>query len=76
MGHRDLPAQQLRRRAEAALGLVSAMTNNQSLASWNTGAAKSAILDCVARVTSAGAADFVPPNERIVVFDNDGTLLV
>lgn len=44
------------------------------LPSWNNGAAKSAIVDFVVRVTSAGEKDFVPVNERIAVFDNDGTL--
>ena len=32
------------------------------------------ILDFVARVTTEGGADFVPPAERIATFDNDGTL--
>ena len=45
-----------------------------SLPSWNDGAAKSSILDFVARVTREGGPDFVPPAERIAVFDNDGTL--
>lgn len=44
------------------------------LTSWNTGAAKSAIVDFVARVTREGGPDFVRPAERIAVFDNDGTL--
>ena len=44
------------------------------LPSWNDGAAKSAILDFVARVTAEGGLDYVPPAERIAVFDNDGTL--
>ncbi|MEZ5832624.1 MAG: HAD family hydrolase [Dongiaceae bacterium] len=43
------------------------------LPSWREGPAKAAILDFVARVTSGGA-DFVPPEQRIAVFDNDGTL--
>jgi phosphoglycolate phosphatase-like HAD superfamily hydrolase len=47
---------------------------SDSLPSWNDGAAKSAILDFVARVTNEGGPDFVPPPERIAVFDNDGTL--
>ena len=42
--------------------------------SWNDGAAKRAIVDFVARVTTQGGSDFVPPAERIAVFDNDGTL--
>jgi phosphoserine phosphatase len=44
------------------------------LPSWNDGAAKSAILDFVARVTREGGKDFVLPAERIATFDNDGTL--
>lgn len=44
------------------------------LPSWNDGAAKKAIADFVARVTRDGGPDFVPPAERIAVFDNDGTL--
>lgn len=45
-----------------------------ALPSWNECAAKQAILDFVRRVTSHGESDFVPENERIAVFDNDGTL--
>ena len=44
------------------------------LPSWNEGAAKSAILSFVTRVTTEGSPDFVPAPERIAVFDNDGTL--
>ena len=42
----------------------------EPLASWNDGAAKDAVLRFVERVNSAG----VPPEERVAVFDNDGTL--
>src|SRR6478735_6191003 len=44
------------------------------LPSWNQGKARQAILDFVARVTQAGGAEYVPPDARIAVFDNDGTL--
>ena len=44
------------------------------LASWNDTAPKQAITALVERVTKLGSADFVPPAERIAVFDNDGTL--
>ena len=44
------------------------------LASWNDGTAKQAIIDFVAAVTKKGGPDYVPPAERIAVFDNDGTL--
>ncbi|MGO9496231.1 MAG: HAD family hydrolase [Solirubrobacteraceae bacterium] len=40
------------------------------LASWNPGAARSAVEDFVQRTVSAG----VPVEERLAVFDNDGTL--
>lgn len=44
------------------------------LPSWNAGETKAAILDFVERVTRPGSADFLPGEERIAVFDNDGTL--
>jgi hypothetical protein len=44
------------------------------LPSWNEGPAKTAIVDFVERTIRHGAPDFVPPAERIAVFDNDGTL--
>jgi phosphoglycolate phosphatase-like HAD superfamily hydrolase len=44
------------------------------LPSWNDGIAKQAILNFVAQVTTANRPTFVPPADRIAVFDNDGTL--
>ena len=44
------------------------------LPSWNDGAAKKSVVEFVAKVTKEGGSDFVPPAERIAVFDNDGTL--
>jgi phosphoserine phosphatase len=46
----------------------------QVLPSWNAGASRAAILNFVTRVTKEGGPDYVPPPERIAVFDNDGTL--
>ena len=46
------------------------------LPSWNDGPAKQAILDFVAKTTKEGGPDFVPYDERIAVFDQDGTLWV
>lgn len=46
----------------------------EPLASWNEGPAKAAIVGFVAAVTDEAGEDFVPPPERIAVFDNDGTL--
>ncbi len=47
---------------------------SQPLPSWRSGKARDAIVEFVDAVTVQGGADFVPPAERIAVFDNDGTL--
>ncbi len=58
-----------------ATGSVAvARAQSDPLPSWNDGATKKAITDFVARVTMQGGAEFVPPAERVAVFDNDGTL--
>jgi len=44
------------------------------LASWREGPAKKAIIDFVARTCGEGESPPVPPEERVAVFDNDGTL--
>ena len=41
-----------------------------------TGPAKQSILQFVAKTTKAGSPEFVPPEERIATFDQDGTLWV
>ena len=48
----------------------------QPLASWNEGPAKQAILDFVRATTDQASPKFVPPEERIATFDQDGTLWV
>ena len=44
------------------------------LDTWNDGPTKSAIVDFVGRITHEGSSDFVEPEARVAVFDNDGTL--
>ncbi|MEO1129940.1 MAG: HAD family hydrolase [Planctomycetota bacterium] len=44
------------------------------LDSWNDTQPREDIADFVARVSTSGSPDYVPPSERIAVFDNDGTL--
>ncbi len=58
------------------LALTSCLTINgqDPLASWQDGPSKHAILEFVAKVTDSSTDSFVPPAERIAVFDNDGTL--
>lgn len=53
---------------------VMGWQDHPELSSWNASASRQAIIDFVGRVTKEGSADFVPPAERIAVFDNDGTL--
>jgi len=43
------------------------------LPSWNDREAKQAIIQFVARVTTKGGPDFVPSEQRIATFDQDGT---
>lgn len=45
-----------------------------TLGTWHDGPAKAAITDFAAMVTTPGGARFVPPEQRVAVFDNDGTL--
>ncbi len=45
------------------------------LVTWNDTENRSAIIEFTERVTSKSSPTFVPPSERIAVFDNDGTLL-
>ncbi len=59
-----------------ATASLSASARTDPLPSWNDGPAKQAILDFVARATTEGGPDFVPPAERIAAFDQDGTLWV
>jgi len=58
----------------AGLAVASTAYAADPLPSWNDGAAKKSILQFVAQVTQKGSPEFVPPAERIAVFDNDGTL--
>ena len=58
----------------AFLCLCTASAFGQELPSWNDGPAKRAILEFVAAVTRPNSPDLVPGEQRIAVFDNDGTL--
>ena len=47
-----------------------------ALSSWNDGPAKQAILDFVRDTTDQASPKFVPPEDRIATFDQDGTLWI
>lgn len=57
-----------------AIALAGLARAADSLPSWNDTGPKKAIVAFVEKVTKEGSPDFVPPNERIATFDNDGTL--
>ena len=44
------------------------------LSSWRDGPAKRAIVEFVARVSGEDGSEPVPVEDRLAVFDNDGTL--
>lgn len=44
------------------------------LPSWNSGIAKERIVDFVRNVTNSENTNYITPEDRIAVFDNDGTL--
>ncbi len=60
--------------AAAISANAASVAGPANLPSWNDTATKDAILAFVRGATTPGSPDFVPPSERIAVFDNDGTL--
>jgi phosphoglycolate phosphatase-like HAD superfamily hydrolase len=50
------------------------MQKEAAMRCWNDGPAREAICAFVERVSRKGGPEFVPPEQRIAVFDNDGTL--
>ena len=50
------------------------MAEETLLASWRDGATRRAIVDFVRSVGTEDSPGFVPPPDRVAVFDNDGTL--
>lgn len=59
-----------------AQSIAPAVPRTDPLSSWNDSAVKKSIMDFVERVTAQGSAGFVPPEDRIATFDQDGTLWV
>jgi phosphoserine phosphatase len=47
---------------------------DQIIPSWNATSTRQKILDFINSVTDSSKPSYVPPQERIAVFDNDGTL--
>src|SRR5579871_709923 len=62
--------------AATAPALRAVAADLDPLPTWNEGAAKQAILEFVKEVTTQDGPNFVPPEDRIACFDQDGTLWV
>ena len=60
--------------ALAAIVFASAAAQSDPLSSWNEGPAKQSIMTFVQGVADPTGKDYMPPDERIAVFNNDGTL--
>jgi hypothetical protein len=60
----------------SASALAQTPSATDPLPSWNDGPAKQAIVDFVKATTDSASPKFVPPEERIATFDQDGTLWV
>lgn len=57
------------------LTLISqARAADDPLSLWNDSTSRNAIIDFVTRTTTSGSSDFLPAEQRVAVFDNDGTL--
>ncbi len=54
--------------------LLSSAGVSAELSLWRDGKAKKALVAYVESVTGEGSSDYIPPSERIAVFDFDGTL--
>jgi hypothetical protein len=60
----------------APMSAWAQLPSREALPSWNDGPAKQAILDFVRDTTDRSSSKFVPPEQRIATFDQDGTLWV
>jgi phosphoglycolate phosphatase-like HAD superfamily hydrolase len=60
----------------SVLLLITLAQAQDPLPSWNEGPAKQAIVEFIRATTDKASPKFVPPEERIATFDQDGTLWV
>jgi hypothetical protein len=62
--------------AAVLLAMIAALPAfaQESLGSWNDTAARARIMDFVKATVTEGSEGYVAPEDRIAVFDNDGTL--
>lgn len=60
--------------AKQEVATTAPVVVDDPLPSWNEGSTKAAIMDYVAAVTTPDSPDFIPVEDRIATFDNDGNL--
>ena len=53
---------------------ISSVQANEGLSHWSSGEARARIVEFVANISDPDSANYVPVDERVAVFDNDGTL--
>lgn len=58
----------------AGFGITPSLAATDALPSWNDGSVRQTIIRFVEDATKEGGAAYVAPDDRIAVFDNDGTL--
>jgi phosphoserine phosphatase len=58
----------------ASMGLVTPDVAAEPLPSWQDGPARARIIQFVQAITDPLGKQYVPPADRVAVFDNDGTL--
>lgn len=61
---------------ESAFPLQAPAQMQDPMPSWHDGSAKQAILEFIRVTTDKSSAEFVPPEQRIAAFDQDGTTWV
>lgn len=57
-----------------AFALFAIPGSAQPLGSWNDGSARQAIVGFVSAISTPGSPSYIAPEDRVAVFDNDGTL--
>lgn len=60
----------------SAVTVSTAFAQSDPLPSWNDGPTKQAIVSFVEKVTDKEGEYYVPPEDRVATFDNDGTLWI
>jgi hypothetical protein len=68
------PSDQRQPASSAAQSATPSASPSDPLPSWRPGPSRDRILAFLRAVSTPGSPQFVPPEERIAVFDNDGTL--